>query len=75
MKRRHSLATLLRLSKNPHYKMSDDELKQLQEYREREFTARKDSAVKHDTHFSKHPTTLPEEKGRHEDSPEGTTRS
>lgn len=49
-----NIETLLMLAENPHYKLSPQQLKQLEEYRNSKF-------VKHQTTFKKHPVDIPEE--------------
>ena len=65
-----NINTLRRLARNPNYKMSPEEVRLLEEYREKERVEkiRQNSGqiVKHDTTVKKHDTDLPEEqrKGR-----------
>lgn len=62
----HTLATLERLSRNPHYKMTKKQLEELEKYRAEQFKQRNQGKpVKHNTSFVKHDPNLEEEKGSH----------
>lgn len=56
------ITTLLRLSKNPNYKLSPAEVQQLEEYHNEQFnTKHRRKVVKHSNKFKKHDPSIPEE--------------
>lgn len=56
------IRTLLKLAKNPHYKMSPKEVEKLERYRNEQFSQRNNqSVVKHDTSFQVHNPKLDQE--------------
>lgn len=59
-----SIKTLQRLARNPHYKMTDDEVKELHEYQEQGWGVkkpkrRKTKTYKHDPAFEVHSPDVP----------------
>jgi hypothetical protein len=67
-----STSTLLRLSRNPHYKMSQRELEELSRFQNQEFEKQRN--VKHNYKFRVHDPSLPEEKGSNGQERKTTTR-
>lgn len=57
-----SLQTLLRLSRNPNYKLSKKELDQLENHRNEQFKEKhQNKNIRHTTSFRKHDTKIPSE--------------
>lgn len=63
-----SIETLIRLSKNPNYKLSAEELQQLEDWRNEQFVAPQPNLLtKHSPHFKINDPLLRESEGNNKD--------
>lgn len=70
------ITTLIRLSKNPNYKLSPEQIQQLEDYRNEQFKGKnKNKVVRHSTKFGKHNPSIPQEDEVRKDSNGGKQTS